>query len=207
MRYDALVSDSIVAGHPRIAPLLSDRPQRARLLEAMVRAVADKGYEAATVADAVRLARVSRGTFYELFDSKEACLLAAYQLGYEVLEERIRTAIRDAKDWREELRLGIRAYLLTLEQDPVFARVYLVEAQVIWAEREAVCWRFASRYGRTFAKSGRPVPPPEALYVLATGVHELACARVRKGEPVLDLEETLVGCAVRLVTKEEEPWT
>jgi AcrR family transcriptional regulator len=200
------VPDSIVASHPRIAPLLSDRPQRARLLEAMVRAVAEKGYEAATVADAVRLARVSRGTFYELFDSKEACLLAAYQLGYEVLEERIRTAIRDAKDWREELRLGIRAYLLTLEQDPVFARVYLIEAQVIWAEREAVFWRFASRYGKTFAKSGRPAPPPDALYLLATGVHELACARVRKGEPVVDLEDTLVGCAVRLVAK-EEPWT
>ena len=80
--------DSVLASHPRIAPLLTDRPQRARLLEAMVRAVAEKGYEAATVADAVRLAKVSRGTFYELFSSKEACLLAAYQAGYEVLEQR-----------------------------------------------------------------------------------------------------------------------
>jgi AcrR family transcriptional regulator len=176
------------------------------LLEAMVRAVAEKGYDAATVADAVRLARVSRGTFYELFESKEACLLAAYTMGCEVLEERIRTAIRDAADWRDELRLGIRTYLQTLDQDPVFARVYLIEAQVIWAEREAVFWRFASRYARTFAKSGRPMPPPEALYVLATGVHELACARVRTGAPVLDLEDTLVGCAVRLAA-EEDPWT
>jgi AcrR family transcriptional regulator len=200
------VTDSLVASHPRIAPLLSERPQRARLLEAMVRAVAEKGYEAATVADAVRLARVSRGTFYELFESKEACLLAAYKVGCEVLEERIRTAIRDATDWREEMRLGIRAYLLALEQDPVFARVYLIEAQVIWSEREAVFWRFASRYAKTFARSGRPVPPPAALYVLATGVHELVCTRVRKGESVLDLEDTLVGCAVRLAA-EEEPWT
>jgi AcrR family transcriptional regulator len=200
------VSDSLVASHPEIAPLLSDRPQRARLLEAMVKAVAEKGYEAATVADAVRLARVSRGTFYELFDSKEACLLAAYKAGYEVLEERIRTAIREAGDWREELRLGIRAYLQTLEHEPVFARVYLIEGQVIWAEREAVLRRFSARYGKTFARSGRPVPPVEALYVLAVGVHELACARVRGGEGVLDLEDILVGCAMRLVA-EEEPWT
>src|SRR5436305_8793932 len=108
--------DSVLASHPRIAPLLTDRPQRARLLEAMVRAVAEKGYEAATVADAVRLARVSRGTFYELFASKEACLVAAYRAGYEVLEDRIGKAVRAAHDWREELRLGFRAYLQTLEQ-------------------------------------------------------------------------------------------
>jgi AcrR family transcriptional regulator len=158
------------------------------------------------VADAVRIARVSRGTFYELFESKEACLLAAYRTGYEVLEQRIREAVREARDWREELRLGLRAYLQTLEQDPLFARVYLLEGQVLWAEREEVLRRFAARYARTFAKSGRPVPPRDALYVLAVGVHELACARVRQGKAVLDLEDVLVGCAVHL-TCEEEPWT
>jgi AcrR family transcriptional regulator len=173
----------------------------------MVRAVAEKGYEAATVADAVRLARVSRGTFYELFTSKEACLQEAYQAGYEVLEQRIREAVREAADWREELRLGFRAYLRTLEQDPLFARVYLIEAHVVAAERERVMERFAARYARTFAKSGRPVPPREALFILAVGVHEVACARVRKGLGVLDLEPLLVSCAVRLATDQEEPWT
>jgi AcrR family transcriptional regulator len=172
----------------------------------MVRAVAEKGYEAATVADAVRLARVSRGTFYELFASKEACLQAAYRAGYEVLEARIRTAVRGARDWREELRLGIRAYLRTLEEDPLFARVYLTEAHVVHEEREKVLARYVDRYARTFAKSGRPVPPREALFVLAVGVHELACARVREGKGVLDLEPVLVGCAVRLAGDEEEPW-
>jgi AcrR family transcriptional regulator len=172
----------------------------------MVRAVAEKGYEAATVADAVRLARVSRGTFYELFESKEACLLAAYRAGYEVLEQRIDEAIREAGGWHEELRLGIRAYLRTLSDDPLFARVYLIEAEVVPAEREAVIQRFASRYAKTFAKSGRAAPPTEALYLLAHGVHALACARVRSNDQVEDLEDILVRCAVRLAGK-EEPWT
>jgi AcrR family transcriptional regulator len=197
---------SLIASHPRIAPLLTDRPQRARLLEAMVRAVAEKGYEAATVADAVRLGKVSRGTFYELFESKEACLLAAYRAGYEVLEQRIDEAIREAGDWREELRLGIRAYLRTLNEDPLFARVYLIEAEVVPAEREAVIGRFATRYAKTFAKSGQSPPPTEALNLLAHGVHGLACDRVRNGDRVEDLEDILVGCAVRLAGK-EEPWT
>jgi AcrR family transcriptional regulator len=200
------VPDSLLASHPGIAPLLTDRPQRARLLEAMVQALAEKGYEAATVADAVRLAKVSRGTFYELFESKEACLLAAYKLGYEVLESQIDLAIREAADWRQELRLGIRAYLQTLEHDPLFARVYLIEAEVVWEEREAVLHRFAHRYASTFEKSGHPAPPPEALYLLAHGVHALACARVRAHQPVSDLEDILVGCAERLAGK-EETWT
>jgi AcrR family transcriptional regulator len=197
---------SLIAQHPSLGPLLTERVQRAKLLEAMVQAVADKGYANATVADAVRLARVSRGTFYALFDSKEDCLAAAYRAGTEVLEERVAAAVRDAPEWRAELRLGIRAYLETLESEPLFARVYLLQAHIVPEAREAVIRRFAARYGKTFARSGRPVPPEEALYALAVGLHELACTRVRRGARVRDLEDILVGCAVRLVA-EEEPWT
>lgn len=196
---------SLIAGHPSVGPLADDTP-RAKVLEAMVQAVAEKGYAAATVADAVRLARVSRGTFYALFDSKESCLAAAYRLGTEVLETRVGEAVRDAGDWREELRLGLRAYLRTLEDEPRFARVYLLEAPVVGDERDAALRRFAARYAKTFARSGRPVPPADALYLLAVGVHEVACSRVRAGRTVVDLEDTLVGCAVRLAA-EEEPWT
>ena len=198
---------SLVASHPDVQPLLSERPQRAKLLEAMVGAVAEKGYEAATVADAVRLARVSRGTFYELFESKEACLAEAYRVGNEVLEQRVSDATRGAADWEEELRLGIRAYLKTLDEEPVFARVYLLEWSAVGDERDRALRRFARRYGKSFRRSGAPVPPDDALYVLAAGVHQLACARVRAGEKTIDLEDLLVGCAVRLVGKEENPWT
>ncbi len=198
--------ESLVASHPELEPLLSERPQRAKLLDAMIRVVAEKGYETATVADAVRVARVSRGTFYELFDSKEACLAAAYRLGSDVLEARVQEAVRGASDWEEELRLGLRVYLRTLEEEPLFARVYLLEWPGRGAEREAGVRRFARRYGKTFARSGRPVPPDDALYVLAAGVHELACAYVRAGKPTTDLEDVLVDCAVRLAGK-EGPWT
>jgi AcrR family transcriptional regulator len=200
------VPRSLVARHPDLSPLLAERPQRAKLLDAMVRAVGEKGYEAATVADAVRLARVSRGTFYELFDSKQACLEAAYDLGVEVLEERITAAVREAGDWRKELRLGLRAYLEALSGEPRFARVHLLEWQALGARRDAALRRFAGRYGRSFARSGRPVPPPEALFVLAAGIDQLVRARLRDGADVTDLEDTLVGCTLRLAG-EEEPWT
>jgi AcrR family transcriptional regulator len=200
------MDESLVARHPDVGPLLNERAQRAKLLEAMVQVVAEKGYAAATVADAVRLARVSRGTFYELFPSKQACLDAAYRLGTEVLEDRVREAVRGAADWREEIRLGLRAYLQTLSAEPRFAHVHLLEWQVLGAERDAAVRRFAARYGKSFARSGRPVPPDDALFALAAGIDQLVCAHLRAGEDVTDLEDTLVGCAVRLAA-EEEPWT
>lgn len=201
----APVERSLVTDHPDLGPLLNERPQRAKLLDAMVRVVAEKGYESATVADAVKLARVSRGTFYELFESKEACLAAAYRLGHDVLAARVSDAIRQAADWREELRLGIRAYLQTFDEEPLFARVYLLEWAPVPAEREMAIRRFARRYGASFARGGHQVPEM-ALYMLAAGVHELARAHVRAGGRATDLEDILVGCAVRLAGK-EEPWT
>ena len=199
------VEGSLVTAHPGLEPLLRERPQRAKLLDAMVRVVAEKGYEAATVADAVKLARVSRGTFYELFQSKEACLAAAYRLGQEVLAARVNQAVRQAGDWREELRLGLRAYLQTFDEEPLFARVYLLEWAPVHSEREEAIRRFARRYGLSFARGGVEVPE-QARFLLAAGVHELTCAHVRAGGRATDLEDVLVGCAVRLAIK-EEPWT
>ena len=168
--------------------------------------VAEKGYAAATVADAVRVAKVSRGTFYELFDSKQACLAEAYRLGVEVLDERIGEAVVEAETWDDEIRLGLRAYLRALHDEPRFARVHLLEWDALGPEREAAIAHFAHRYGKSFEKGGRPVPPDDALFVLSAGIDQLVRARLRDGKDVTDLEDTLVGCAVRLATK-EDPWT
>ena len=200
------MADSLVSEHPELGMLRNHRVQRAKLLEAMVQVVAEKGYEAATVADAVRVAKVSRGTFYELFESKQACLVAAYRLGTEVLEERISAAVTEAKDWREELRLGLRAYLVALSTEPRFARVHLLAWEALGADRDDALRTFARRYGKSFARSGRPVPPDDALFVLAAGVDQLVRSKLRAGEDVIELEDTLVSCAVRFASK-EEAWT
>jgi AcrR family transcriptional regulator len=51
--------------------------QRSRLLRAIVEIVGERGFPDAKVADVARSAGVSRATFYELFGSKEACVLTA----------------------------------------------------------------------------------------------------------------------------------
>src|ERR1700742_623000 len=57
----------------------AERNQRERLFAAMVATVAEKGYEATTVADLVNLSGVSRSAFYRHFDDKQACFLAAVE--------------------------------------------------------------------------------------------------------------------------------
>jgi AcrR family transcriptional regulator len=61
----------------RTGPATSTRRQR--LSCAIVEIVAERGYERATVAQIIRVARVSRLTFYKLFASKEEGFLAAVQ--------------------------------------------------------------------------------------------------------------------------------
>ena len=55
----------------------AERNQRERLFAAMVATVAEKGYEATTVADLVELSGVSRSAFYRHFADKEECFLTA----------------------------------------------------------------------------------------------------------------------------------
>lgn len=201
-----IVEASLVAAHPSVAPHLDARTgaQRARLLEGITQAVAEKGYADATVADAVRFARVSRGTFYALYASKEQCFLEAYRHGVEVLEARIDAAVREAAgDWRAGLRAGLRAYLDCLAAEPAFARTWLLEIHAAGpaaqAARDATLRRFAERYRASFEASGAPrTPGDDALFVLAAGADQLVCARLRAGalDDLDALTDTLLTCAV-----------
>ena len=51
--------------------------QRGRILQAMISAVAERGYQETRVADVVEGAGVARKTFYDFFGDKEECFLAA----------------------------------------------------------------------------------------------------------------------------------
>jgi AcrR family transcriptional regulator len=201
---------SLVAAHPDVGHQLDIRgSQRARLVEGMIQAVAEKGYAAATVTDAVRAARVSRGTFYAQFASKEECFLEAYKYGIDVIVERIRAAIRaEDGDWVARLRTGLRAYLETLAGEPRFARTHLFEVHMAGplagAARDEALRAFAARYRSSFRAALREraelrMPSDDALFILSAGVDQLVCSRVRAGElatlPDLTDELTLTAVA------------
>jgi len=120
--------------------------QRARMLDGMARAVATKGYARATVADVVGLAGVSRKTFYEQFDDKEDCFLAAYRTGSAFVGRDILAAISEMPSdasWRDLLRAGMERYTAVLAADPGFARAFVID--VLGAGPKAVELRRAGQ--------------------------------------------------------------
>ena len=63
-------------GHHGLTPEEVRSSQRERLLRAMLASVAERGYAATTVPQVVADARVSRNSFYALFQDKEGCFIA-----------------------------------------------------------------------------------------------------------------------------------
>jgi AcrR family transcriptional regulator len=104
--------------------------QRTRMLGAVAQAVAQKGYAAATVADVIAIAGVSRRTFYEQFPNIEDCFMAAYVEGMQSLLGAIREAMRNVPedDWRARTRVAIEAYLQALASRPDAAWAFSIEA-------------------------------------------------------------------------------
>lgn len=141
------------------------RSQRDRLLDAAVRVVAEKGYAAATVADLTRVAGVSRTTFYELFEDKEACFLAAYDNAVDAIVRRVTAAYESEARWPDRACAGLAALLGALAEEPALARLALVDIGAAGpaAQRRyrAAIQRLTPLFeeGRDFAPDGRRLPP------------------------------------------------
>jgi AcrR family transcriptional regulator len=81
--------------------------QRSRLLAGALAAVDEQGYAAAMVGDITSRAGVSRRTFYELFENREACLLALIEGILAMLEADLEQAHLEDRPWRERVRGGL----------------------------------------------------------------------------------------------------
>ena len=103
---------------------------RERLTEGLAATIAEKGYAAATIADVVAHARVSKRTFYEHFADKEACFLALYSETSDELLAVIADAVaRTEGGWDERLATAARAYFERVASEPALIRTGLIEIQ------------------------------------------------------------------------------
>jgi AcrR family transcriptional regulator len=184
--------------------------QRTRLLEAVGRAVAEKGYAAATIDDIVRGAGVSKKTFYDHFSDKLDCFLAAYEAASDELLTRLREAQSSREGWLERTRAGIAAYLRWLAAEPALARVFLIEvaaAGPVAAERRE---RIRDRYAEVMRElqddartdiPALPRLPDEVFHALVAAVDEVVVRRIREsgGADLPDLEPVLLHLQVALL--------
>ncbi|MDX6600921.1 MAG: hypothetical protein QOF13_123 [Solirubrobacterales bacterium] len=100
--------------------------QRERLLNGVVEAVAEYGYNATTIGKITEAAKISRRTFYEYFERKEDCFLAAYEMIDAHVRDSMLAAVAE-EPWPERVRAGLAVLLDVLSRDLAIARFYLIE--------------------------------------------------------------------------------
>jgi AcrR family transcriptional regulator len=104
--------------------------QRERLLAAALRATAELGYREMSVQDILDRSGVSRPTFYEHFENKEACFLDALDAAAERLRTRIGASVAGAEgSWRDRLRVGLEELLGFIEEEPDAAATLVIECR------------------------------------------------------------------------------
>jgi AcrR family transcriptional regulator len=169
---------------------LVERSQRERLLAAVIKVTAAKGYESTTVGDILGEAGVGRESFYELFDDKLDCMLSAHKLLMDDLEGRVRDAYLDDDAWTERMRRALAATLDWFAADPDAARFTLVELSTVGPAFRPI---FQAEFARAVALleegMGDDAPEPELAQANALAVGTIL-ARI--------YEEIVLGRAVQL---------
>jgi AcrR family transcriptional regulator len=95
---------------------------------------AARGYEATTVADILAEAGVGRETFYEIFDDRRDCVLAAHQVLLDDLIAKVRGTYEGPGEWVERCRATLAVLLEWFAADPAAARFLLVELPAVGPE-------------------------------------------------------------------------
>ncbi len=174
--------------------------QRERIITALVDTVAERGYNATTVAHITKAASVSRRTFYEHFADKEACFLAAYEMVADHIRDSMQVAAEAFEEWPQQVRAALGTMLRFLAGEPELARVCMIEP--VAAGGEIASRHRASMQGFVeILKAGRPEhsgerPLPEATEATLVGgivsliVREINAGRTEQLEQLLpDLVE------------------
>jgi AcrR family transcriptional regulator len=185
-------------------PELVAASQRARLLEAVGRAVAAKGFAAATIDDIVRGAGVSKKTFYEHFQDKEDCFLAAYEQASAELREHMVEARAGEVGWLARTRAGIVAYLRWLAAEPALARVFLIEVAAAGPRALERRERLRDRYAELISErreNGADLPF-EVFHAVVAAVDDVVVRHIRErgAEDLPELEPVLLYLQTALLT-------
>ena len=151
----------------------------------MSKRVGELGYADTSVAEVIAAAGVSRKTFYEHFESKETCFLAAYD---ELSDRLIRALQREEGSARAQLR----RYLQVLDGDVTVARALIVEVLAAGPKalqrREQVNARFAT------AVFGHLTRSPVILKAIIGGINNVVGGELMNAErtqPLLALLPSL----------------
>jgi AcrR family transcriptional regulator len=159
----------------------AERNQRERLFAALVATVAEKGYEATTVADLVELSGVSRSAFYRHFEDKETCFLAAIEA---MIEPALTTLAVDPENAGvEAARTAFASFIQLVVDQPAAAKMCIVEVYAAGPEGAALIDRTMQRVEKAAAALLDQVPgkegiPEDIAHAIVGGVQKVIHKRL-----------------------------
>jgi len=160
---------------PRGGGVFVTEVQRARLLDATVTVVSELGYKQMTVRRVSGRAGVSNKTFYDLFENREDCFLAAFDQAVDRLAAVVVPAYEREKEWAARVRAGLGALLAFLDHEPALSSLAFIEAlgagPRVLERRARVLEGLAGviDQGRAGVKACRELPPLTAEGVVGAG--------------------------------------
>lgn len=159
--------------------------QRERVLQAMTALVGANGYSQTTVAQIARHARISRATFYEHFEDKQDCFIAAHRQLAEQLIEEVTGASRDSAPL-DAWRATVAALVGFALREPATFKVLTHEAMTAGPgaqeERDRLMGVLGDTLEQAFAQTPESAPAPDISAALVVGgVVRLLSMHMRRG--------------------------
>lgn len=183
---------------------------RTRLLQGMANMTAQKGLADTTIADIVREAGMSKRSFYEHFDSKNACFLALYEAASATALRSLQAAVKPGVPWQNQLEAAFNGYFGHLASGSLLLRALLVDIHLLDAEgaavRRSVMLGLARFLCETVNPDDDPGPQPHISSTLAMatvgGINELVLQMIERGEATELQRLTPTACElVRSLTR------
>jgi AcrR family transcriptional regulator len=199
-------------GRHALAPEAVLRDQRERLLDAVPAVVAERGYEAMSVADIVKRAAVSRNAFYKNFSDKQECFAVAYEAANERLYETLTGPCEGGATIEERVERSLTAGLGVLAGEPDLARMLFVEAPSAGEEIALRYHEWLGRYGTLLRPAARDLPAaarpaPEVEQVIVGGIASRVASELLLGKPgnLRDLTAPFVEYVLAFYRLVEQP--
>jgi AcrR family transcriptional regulator len=183
------VRDDPSANSKGLGRTVTERRQRTRLEKAMVEAVARHGYAETTVSELVRIAAVSKSTFYAHFEDKEDCFFVTLDTIIDEVSARVGVAFRAHTGLEQSLAAALSSFAEFLVGEAEAASLVVVDslslgaASVAHIERAGETFEATLRHSldRELATIGRP--SELAVRVIVGGLRTVIYRCLRAGRP------------------------
>jgi AcrR family transcriptional regulator len=178
--------------------------QRARMLGSALQVLAEHGYGEMSVARITARARVSRRTFYDVFEDREDCFLAVFDDAIARVSELVLGAYEATSGkWQERVRASVAILLEFLDEQPQVRSLLVMDALQggprVLARRAEVLERLAGalHQGGSRAASVRELPPLTGEGVVGAVLGVVHTRLLAKDPaPTLELLGPLMGMIV-----------